>query len=110
MDVDGTIHKPVTKNDKEKLSKGVEISKEILSQAGVDAKQFHVTRVRAARSGGTAGMGRVVNVNHETEIDRLFVSDASVLPKAPGAPPRLNDNRPFKKVFKEARIPLRSIR
>jgi len=45
--------------------------------------------VRAGHPGGTAGIGRVVNADNETEINRLFVSDASVLPKAPGTPPVL---------------------
>jgi len=39
--------------------------------------------------GGTAGIGRVVNVDQETEISRLLVSDASVFPVSPGAPPVL---------------------
>jgi len=34
-------------------------------------------------------MGRVVNVDQETEISRLFVSDASVFPVSPGTPPVL---------------------
>jgi len=89
IDVNGRLYKPVTKNDREKLDKGVEISKEILLQAGVNPKSFYTTRVRGGHPGGTAGMGRVVNTDHETEISRLFVSDASIFPKAPGAPPVL---------------------
>ena len=89
VEVDGTIHKPVTRRDQEKLEMGVEISKKILSQAGADPKSFYVTRVRGAHLGGTAGIGRVVNTDFETEIHRLFISDASVLPSAPGAPPVL---------------------
>ncbi len=64
---------------------GVEISKKILSKTGADPNTFYVTRVRAGHPGGTAGIGRVVNIDHETEISGLFVSDASILPKAPGA-------------------------
>ena len=45
--------------------------------------------MRAGHPGGTAAIGKVVNIEQETEINRLFVSDASVLPKAPGAPPVL---------------------
>ncbi len=89
VDVNGEIHKPVTENDRKKLDMGVKISKKILAQAGADPGSFYVTHVRAGHPGGTAGIGRVVNTDHETEINRLFVSDASVLPKAPGAPPVL---------------------
>jgi choline dehydrogenase-like flavoprotein len=89
VDADGTIHKRITENDARKLKKGDEISRKILLQAGVDPKSICSMRVRAGHPGGTAGIGRVVNTDQETEISRLFVSDASVLPKAPGKPPVL---------------------
>jgi len=87
--VNGAIHKPVTESDREKLDKGIEISRGILVQAGVDPKSLYTSRIRGAHPGGTAGIGRVVNVDQETEISRLFVSDASVFPVSPGAPPVL---------------------
>ena len=89
VEIDGTIHKPVTENDRKKLDVGEKISEEILLQAGVNPKLLYKTKVRAGHPGGTAGIGRVVNADQETEISRLFVSDASVLPKSPGAPPVL---------------------
>jgi len=89
VDDNGAIHKPVTENDWKKLKMGVEISKKILTHAGADPHSVYVTHVRAGHPGGTAGIGRVVNADNETEINRLFVSDASVLPKAPGLPPVL---------------------
>jgi choline dehydrogenase-like flavoprotein len=85
----GTISKPVTDSDRKKLDMGVQISKEILIQAGADPHSLYVTHVRAGHPGGTAGIGRIVNTDNETEINRLFVCDASVLPKAPGLPPVL---------------------
>jgi len=89
VNIDGTIHKPVTENDRKKLNKGEEISREILLQAGVTPDSFYTTNVRSAHPGGTAGIGRILNSDQESEIKRLFVSDASVFPKAPGAPPVL---------------------
>lgn len=89
VEIDGTILKSLTENDCKKLAKGEEISREILVQAGASSKSFHTTKVQAAHPGGTAGIGRVVNTDQETEISRLFVSDASVLPEAPGLPPVL---------------------
>jgi len=89
VDVNGTIQKHLTEGDQKKIDRGVEISKEILTQAGADHHSLYVTHVRAGHPGGTAGIGKIVNTDHETEISRLFVSDASVLPKAPGAPPVL---------------------
>jgi len=87
--VNDVIHKPVTESDREKLDKGIEISREFLVQAGVDPKSLYTSRIRGAHPGGTAGIGRVVDVDQETEISRLFVSDASVFPVSPGAPPVL---------------------
>ena len=89
IDIDGTIHKPLTENDVKKLEKGDETSRIILLQAGADPKSVCSMMARAGHPGGTAGIGRVVNTDQETEISRLFVSDASVLPKAPGKPPVL---------------------
>ena len=86
---DGKLIKPVTENDRKKLDKGREISEEILLQAEVKPKSLYTTRVRGAHPGGTAGIGRVVDINQETEIDRLFVSDSSVFPKPLGKPPVL---------------------
>jgi len=87
--VNDVIHKPVTESDREKLDKGIEISREFLVQAGVDPKSLYTSRIRGTHPGGTAGIGRVVDVDQETEISRLFVSDASVFPVSPGAPPVL---------------------
>lgn len=89
VEADGTLHKPVTENDRKKLNRGDEISREILLRAAVNPNSLYTTRVRGGHPGGTAGIGRVVNKNLETEISHLFVSDASVFPKAPGTPPVL---------------------
>jgi choline dehydrogenase-like flavoprotein len=84
---DGTVSKSVTEKDKEKLSEGSRISKEILVKAG--ARSTYVSRVQGAHPGGTAAVGRVVDSNLQTEVNNLFVCDASVLPTAPGLPPIL---------------------
>ena len=84
---DGTVSKPVTEKDKEKLNEGSRISKEILVKAG--ARKTYVSRVQGAHPGGTAAIGRVVDSNLQTEVNNLFVCDSSVLPTAPGLPPIL---------------------
>jgi choline dehydrogenase-like flavoprotein len=84
---DGSVSKPVTQKDWKKLNEGSRISKEILARAG--ARNFHVSRVQGAHPGGTAAVGRVVDKNLQTEVDNLFVCDASVLPVSPGLPPIL---------------------
>ncbi len=86
---DGTIEKYMTDKDSVALLEGTIIATEILEQAGVEPKSICTTSLRGAHPGGTAAIGKVVNSNLETEIEGLFIADASVLPEAPGAPPML---------------------
>ena len=87
---DGKISKPVTDRDWARLEKGSRISAEILVQAGADPKSVVTSKPQGAHPGGTAAIGTVVDKDLQTEIDNLFVCDASVLPKAPGLPPILS--------------------
>ena len=86
---DGTVSKRVSPADQKKLSKGVEISTEILIKAECKPSSIIVSRPQGAHPGGTAAIGRVVDADLQTEVDNLFVCDASVLPIAPGLPPIL---------------------
>ncbi len=61
----------------------------ILEKAGVDPTTMTSTVFRGAHPGGTAAIGEVVDKNLKTEIDGLYVSDASVIPVSPGKPPIL---------------------
>ena len=81
------ITKPVTIRDAALLAEGASIARTILEQAGADASTFVSTPLRGAHPGGTAAIGDVVNKELATEIEGLYVADASMLPKAPGAPP-----------------------
>jgi choline dehydrogenase-like flavoprotein len=85
---DGSVSKRVTEKDRQKLNKGAEISREILKKAG--AKSVAVSKAMGgAHPGGTAAVGTVVDKDLQTEIDNLFVCDASVLPTSAGLPPIL---------------------
>jgi choline dehydrogenase-like flavoprotein len=86
---DGTFSKPVTQRDWARLNEGSRISAEILIKAGADPKSILVSKPQGAHPGGTAAIGQVVDRDLQTEVDHLFVCDASVLPKAPGLPPIL---------------------
>lgn len=87
---DGTIIKPVPPADAEKIEKGHERSKVLLEAAGADPKTIFRTHIRGAHPGGTAGIGRVINKEQETEVLGLFVSDCSAFPETPGKPPVLS--------------------
>jgi len=85
---DGSVSKPVTEKDRQKLNKGSDVSGEILKKAG--ARSTVAAKVIAgAHPGGTAAIGRVVDKDLQTEVSNLFVCDASVLPTSPGLPPIL---------------------
>jgi len=86
---DGSFVKPRPKVDMDKLDKGYERSKDLLLAAGVEPNSVFRTHTRAGHPGGTAGIGRVVNSDLETEVSGLYVCDCSVFPEAPGKPPVL---------------------
>jgi choline dehydrogenase-like flavoprotein len=86
---DGTIHKVLTVKDKAKLEEAHEINKDILIAAGVRPDTIFRTRYEAAHLAGTAAIGRVVDEDQESEINGLYVSDASVFPSPLGMPPIL---------------------
>jgi choline dehydrogenase-like flavoprotein len=86
---DGSVHKKVTDADRKRLDEGSSIAGEILKKAGVRASTISTGKPQGAHHGGTAAIGRVVDKQLQTDIDGLFVCDASVLPRAPGLPPIL---------------------
>lgn len=89
VDDDGDVVKINTIKDIRYLAEGVATAGFILEKAGVDPKTIGSTLYRGAHPGGTAPIGEIVDSNQETEIEGLFVSDASVLPISPGKPPIL---------------------
>lgn len=86
---DGTVTKKLTERDLKLLKKGYNKSVELLTAMGVDPDSISSTAIRGAHPGGTAAIGKVVNKNLETSIHGLYVTDASVIPQAPGRPPIL---------------------
>lgn len=89
VQADGSIKKPMVKKDQMKIDEGFEKSKLILETIGVQSKDVFKSHLRAAHPGGTAGVGRVVNRELETEISGLYVCDCSAFPDSPGKPPVL---------------------
>lgn len=85
----GTVSKAVTPADQEKLSTGTQMARDILIRAGARPDSIRHSLPQGAHVGGTAAIGRIVNSDLMTEIDNLYVCDASVLPQSPGLPPIL---------------------
>ncbi len=80
--MDGRISKPLTDNDRHRLNRGAAVAREILIKAGCDPNTIMTGPVRGAHPGATARIGEVVDENLETRVKNLYVSDASVIPKA----------------------------
>ena len=85
----GEVSKPVTDADQARLDAGVERARDVLLAAGADPDSILVSKPQGAHPGGTAAIGRVVNADLQTDVEGLYVCDASVLPETPGAPPIL---------------------
>lgn len=89
IDKKGILSKTLTAKDREKLEKGIKISKEILIGSGISPGSIRQTYVEGAHPGGTAAIGRIVDSNLQTKVRNLYVCDSSVLPVSPGKPPIL---------------------
>ncbi|MBX5481986.1 MAG: GMC family oxidoreductase [Myxococcaceae bacterium] len=84
----GTVRKPLSEADRQRLAEGTDRAKAILAHAGA-RKIFH-SWTFAAHPGGTAPIGRVVDADLQTELKNLYICDASVIPEPWGLPPALS--------------------
>ncbi|MBB6067960.1 GMC oxidoreductase [Methanococcus maripaludis] len=84
---ENSVKKEMSMNDTRNLCEGVSKASKYIYNLGVE--NIYSTVPRGSHPGGTCAVGKVVDKNLETEIDGLYVCDASVIPKAPGAPPIL---------------------
>jgi choline dehydrogenase-like flavoprotein len=83
----GGIRKPLSIADRQRLARGTERARRILANAG--ARGLFRSWVLAAQPGGTVPIGRLLDRDLQTEIQNLFVCDASVIPDPWGLPPSL---------------------
>jgi choline dehydrogenase-like flavoprotein len=79
---DGTIDKSLTRGDGERLRLAEEVARQILRQAGCDPDSIFTTPLRGTHPASTARIGHMVNTDLETEVEGLYVCDASVFPEA----------------------------
>lgn len=100
IDSEGNIEKTLTKLDVDLIKEGYEKAVNILLKLGVKPESIVATSLKGAHPGGTAAIGDVVDNNFETEVKGVYVSDASVIPEAPGRPPILTIVAIAKKVAK----------
>lgn len=89
INLDGSFSKPLSYDDRLKLDKGTRVAETILENAGCDVNDIFYSIDRGAHPGGTACIGRIVDENLQTELENLYVCDASVIPEPWGLPPVL---------------------
>jgi len=84
--VDGRIHKGLTASDRQRLARAEAVAGRILRQAGCDPDSIFTTPIRGTHPSGTVRLGTMLDTNLQTEIDNLYVCDASVFPEALARP------------------------
>lgn len=83
---DGTISKPMTVRDRERMATAEEVCKRILVEAGAAPSTIFVSPQRGTHPSGTVRIGELLDANLGTEMPGLYVCDASVFPEALGRP------------------------
>ena len=83
---DGRISKPMTDHDRRGMRAAEEVSRRILIEAGARPETIFTTPLRGTHPSGTVRVGTLVDENLQTEVQGLYVCDASVFPEALARP------------------------
>jgi choline dehydrogenase-like flavoprotein len=78
----GRVSKPLADQDRHRLNHGAAMARRVLIKAGCRPDSIIIGPTRGAHPMSTAPIGRVVDKNLATEVKNLYVSDASVIPRA----------------------------
>ncbi len=94
------VCKPLTITDKEKLRKGVELCKEILTALGINKKRIFLGTLNAGHPGGSLPFTaqEAETLQHASLPHNLYIADATVIPGPFGKPPILTVMAIAKKV------------
>jgi choline dehydrogenase-like flavoprotein len=82
----GKISKPMTDNDRPRMQAAEKVCQRILIEAGANPSTIFTTPLRGTHPSGTVRIGTMVDENLQTEVEGLYVCDASVFPEALGRP------------------------
>jgi len=82
----GKISKPMTDHDRPRMRAAEEVCRRILVEAGAKSETIFTTPLRGTHPSGTVRVGTLVDENLQTEIQGLYVCDASVFPEALARP------------------------
>ena len=76
------ISKPFTANDRKKLDHAADVARRILVKAGANPESIFITPTRGTHPCATVRIGDLLDRNLQTEIENLYVCDASAFPEA----------------------------
>jgi len=79
---DGKIRKPMTAGDNERLKHAYDLCKKILITAGAKNSSIYMRPFIGTHPSGSVRIGDMLDTNLQTEIQGLYVCDASVFPEA----------------------------
>jgi len=82
VDGGGKVSKGLTGRDRERLSSAERVAGRILRKAGCDPNSILTTPLRGTHPASTLRIGQMVSTDLETEVEGLYVCDASVFPEA----------------------------
>ena len=87
----GKIAKVLTDRDREGLTEGVELCREVLGRLGVMQDATYLGTINAGHPGGTLPLtAREADTLHDRRLpENVYVADASLLPRSLGNPPIL---------------------
>ena len=79
---DGTIRKPLTAADNDRLADAYAVCRKILIEAGARKSSIFMRPFIGTHPSGTVRIGDMLDTNLQTEVKGLYVCDASVFPEA----------------------------
>ena len=79
---DGTIRKPLTAADNDRLADAYAVCRKILIEAGAKKSSIFMRPFIGTHPSGTVRIGDMLDTNLQTEVKGLYVCDASVFPEA----------------------------
>jgi len=82
----GKISKPMTDHDRPRMAAAEEVCRRILLEAGAKADSIFTTPLRGTHPSGTVRVGTMVDESLQSEVQGLYVCDASVFPEALARP------------------------
>lgn len=80
------ISKGLTQDDQQRLSMAEKVAESVLLAAGCDPDTLFSTPLRGTHPSGTVRIGDMLSTDLETEVNGLYVCDASVFPESLARP------------------------